>query len=106
MLSIQEVSAEQLAKLFHHYQDALAHGCAGHNNEDGSSWDRTPPNERKVMIAAARLTLLELSTAPAQRAQAANTMPSRARRSGDADVRYSTRSEIMGWRVRWRVRRA
>jgi hypothetical protein len=66
MLSIQEVSAEQLAKLFHHYQDALAHGCARHNNEDGSSWDRTPPNERKVMIAAARLTLLELSTAPAQ----------------------------------------
>ena len=66
MLSIQEVSAEQLAKLFHHYQGALAHGCAGHNNEDGSSWDRTPPNERKVMIAAARLTLLELSTAPPQ----------------------------------------
>jgi hypothetical protein len=66
MLSIQDVSAEQLAKLFHHYQDALAHDCAGHNNGDGSSWDRTPPNERKVMVAAARLTLLELSTAPAQ----------------------------------------
>jgi hypothetical protein len=43
MLSIQDVSAEQLAKLFHHYQDALAHDCAGHNNEDGSSWDRIPP---------------------------------------------------------------
>jgi len=55
-MSIQDVSAEQLAKLFHHYQEALAHEHAGH------SWDQTPQNERNLMVAAARLALLELAT--------------------------------------------
>ena len=61
MSTIQDCSAEQLAKLFHHYREALAHDCAS-NIRDNGSWDRTPANERKRMIAAARLTLLELST--------------------------------------------
>jgi hypothetical protein len=66
MWSIQDVSAEELAKLFHHYRGALAHGVDGHNGEDeASSWDRTPPGERKLMVAAARLALLELAATPA-----------------------------------------
>ncbi len=66
-MSIQDVSAEQLAKLFHHYREALAHDGEGHGSKEGSaSWDRTPQNERKLMVAAARLALLELATTPAQ----------------------------------------
>jgi hypothetical protein len=62
MASIQNVSAEELAKLFHHYQDALAHDfeCEGGGEAACSSWDRTPQDERKLMVAAARLALLEL----------------------------------------------
>lgn len=65
MSTIQEVSAEQLAKLFHHYHQALAHDCGSEGEPQPASWDRTSQNERKRMIAAARLTLLELSTTPA-----------------------------------------
>jgi hypothetical protein len=65
-MSIQDVSAEQLAKLVHHYRGPLAHDfdCAS-GNEASSSWDRAPQHERKLLVAAARLTLLELTTAPA-----------------------------------------
>jgi len=67
MSTIQDVCAEQLAKLFHHYQEALVHKCDGHEiKQEKSSWDRTPQDERKLMVAAARLTLLELATTPAQ----------------------------------------
>lgn len=67
MSTIQDCSAEQLAKLFHHYREALAHDCEGQRDKEGtSSWDRTPQQERKLMVAAARLALLELSTTPAQ----------------------------------------
>jgi len=67
---IQDVNAEELARIFHHYQEALAPNTASHATDtpeaDGaSSWERTPQNERKLMVAAARLTLLELSTTPA-----------------------------------------
>jgi len=66
MWSIQDVSAEELAKLFHHYRAALAHDFGSHGGETAAfSWDRTPQQERKLMVAAARLALLELATAPA-----------------------------------------
>ncbi|MGA7755487.1 MAG: hypothetical protein WCB05_21840 [Candidatus Sulfotelmatobacter sp.] len=66
MSTIQDVAAEDLARLFHHYRQALAHDCDSHENEQrSSSWERTPPTERKLMVAAARLALLELSTTPA-----------------------------------------
>lgn len=67
MWSIQDVSAEKLAQLFHHYRGALAHDFDCHNDEEAtSSWDRTPKSERKLMVAAARLALLELATAAPQ----------------------------------------
>jgi hypothetical protein len=67
MWSIQDVSAEELAKLFHHYRGALAHDfeCEG-EQQANSSWDRTPQGERKLMVAAARLALLELAAEQAQ----------------------------------------
>ncbi|MGA2102892.1 MAG: hypothetical protein ABSG34_17420 [Candidatus Sulfotelmatobacter sp.] len=68
MSTIQDVAAEDLARLFHHYRQALMHDSDPHENENeqrSSSWERTPPTERKLMVAAARLALLELSTTPA-----------------------------------------
>jgi hypothetical protein len=65
MWSIQDVSAEELAKLFHHYRGALAHDFDCQSDEEVlSSWDRTPQQERRLMVAAARLALLELAAAP------------------------------------------
>jgi hypothetical protein len=65
MSMIQDVSAEQLAKLFHYYQEGLEHDTGDHGREE-ESWQRISPDERKVMVAAARLTLLELAVPPAQ----------------------------------------
>jgi len=62
MSSILNVSAEELAKLFHHYHESLAHDFHGQaSQETDTSWEQAPQNERKLMIAAARLTLLELA---------------------------------------------
>ncbi|MBV8052765.1 MAG: hypothetical protein JOZ80_16380 [Acidobacteriaceae bacterium] len=60
-MSVQDISAEQLAKIFHHYTEALAHDYDCRGDEDkSSSWDRTPKNEKDLLLAAARLTLEEL----------------------------------------------
>jgi hypothetical protein len=78
---IQDVDAEQLARVFHHYQEALAHDCDSANVEASSAWERAPQNERRLLVAAARLTLLELA--------APSTSPSPARKyyakPGEAD---------------------
>jgi hypothetical protein len=67
MSTIQDCSAEQLAKIFHHYREALAHGSDGRGIKgEASSWDRATQNERKLMVAAARLALIELATTPAR----------------------------------------
>jgi hypothetical protein len=63
-MSIQEVSAEELAKLFHLYHQALAHGFDDRTTgRSGTSWEQTPQNERRRMIAAARLALIDLAAA-------------------------------------------
>jgi hypothetical protein len=68
MSSIQDVSAEQLATVFHRYLKALSHDGNGHGNGDGSSsWDPAPQDMRKLMLMAARLALIELATTPAER---------------------------------------
>jgi hypothetical protein len=61
-MSIQEVSPEQFARLFHHYQEALApdFGCADGSHPD--SWSEVPLGERRRMVTAARLALLELAS--------------------------------------------
>jgi hypothetical protein len=66
MSTIQDCSAEQLAKLFHHYREALGHDGEGLGVKQVSSWERTPQDERRRLVAAARLALLELATTPAQ----------------------------------------
>ena len=71
MSSIQDVSAEELANLVHHYQGALAgdFGCES-QEKTGASWDQTPQNQRKLMVTAARLALLELSAATQRKSDA------------------------------------
>ena len=65
MSTLHDVSAEQLAKLFHHYREALAQDfhCKG-SEEAAPAWDQTSDQERKLMVAAARLALLELAETP------------------------------------------
>lgn len=68
MWSIQDVSPEELAKLFHYYQGALAHDPGSQCGEDCASlWERSPEHEREVMVSAARLALMELAIQPATR---------------------------------------
>jgi hypothetical protein len=61
-MSIEEVSAEQLAELFHHYDQALR---ADHNHmskPDAEAWKQMPHQERSRLVAVARLALLELTS--------------------------------------------
>ena len=63
MSTFQDVSAEQLAKLFLHYREALAQDFNCKGSEDATpSWEQTSPEERRLMVAAARLALMELAT--------------------------------------------
>jgi hypothetical protein len=67
MTAIHNVSAENLAKVFHHYHEALAHDFHGHaSREVDPCWEQAPQEERKLMVAAARLTLLELAATSEQ----------------------------------------
>jgi hypothetical protein len=67
MSMIQDVTAEDLARLFHHYHHALAQDCVSREKDDESTpWESTPPSERRLMVAAARLALLELAATPAE----------------------------------------
>lgn len=65
-MSIQEVSPEQFAELFHHYHQALAadFGCSGTPNEE--PWEQMPQQEKSRLIAAARLAVLELAATGGQ----------------------------------------
>jgi len=60
LMSIQEVSAEQLAELFHHYHQALApdFGCPTPSTPE--LWDQVSQPEKNRMVAAARLAILEV----------------------------------------------
>jgi len=54
-MSIQEVSAERFAQLFHHYHQALGNDSGGTND----AWADLAPADKARMIAATRLALLE-----------------------------------------------
>jgi hypothetical protein len=59
-MSIQEVSAEQLAELLHHYQQALGPDFDCESKPDAEAWEQVSQPEKKRLVAAARLALLEL----------------------------------------------
>ena len=61
-MSMQEVSPEQLAELFHHYQLSLAPDFGGAGTRNNEQWERVPQQEKNRLVAAARLALMELSS--------------------------------------------
>ena len=61
-MSIQEVSAEQFAELFHRYHQALAHDSEGSTDRAPAPWNEVPEEERNRLVDAARLRLLEIET--------------------------------------------
>ena len=61
MTMFQEINPEQLARLLHHYHEALAPDAEKAANDNYPSWENTPHPERRRLIAAARLALLELA---------------------------------------------
>ena len=62
-MSIQEVSAEQLAELLHYYHQAIGpdFGCA--NQPNAAACEQVPQQEKSRLVAAARLALMELASA-------------------------------------------
>jgi hypothetical protein len=64
-MSIEEVSPERFAQLFHHYHQALAsepeHPCHLRTKDE---WERVPALEKNRLIAATRLALLEVEVVP------------------------------------------
>ena len=65
MVVIHEASAEQLAKLFHHYREALTRDVNPDSRAETLTWENTPRDERNLLIAAAELALLDLGQAEA-----------------------------------------
>jgi hypothetical protein len=65
-MSIQEVSAERLAEIFHHYHETLGpdFGCGSKAN---AAWEQLPRQEKSRLVAAARLALLELASSATER---------------------------------------
>jgi hypothetical protein len=61
-MSIQEVSAEQLAELFHHYHQALGPDFGVASTPNAEAWGQVSQQERSRLVAAARLALLELTS--------------------------------------------
>lgn len=66
-MSLHEVLPEQLARLFHHYHQALGPDSACDSKAEGEPWEQVPAQEKNRMIAAARLALLELGVSDQQR---------------------------------------
>jgi hypothetical protein len=61
VMSLQEISPEQLAELFHHYHQVLAPEFGDSSNGNNETWQFIPEQEKKRLITAARLALNELA---------------------------------------------
>ena len=66
---IHEVAPERLAELFHHYHQALTPEISGKGSEGQAAWKEVSPQEKKRLVAAARLALLELESITSDRAK-------------------------------------
>ncbi|HEY4904639.1 MAG TPA: hypothetical protein VIH89_14295 [Candidatus Sulfotelmatobacter sp.] len=69
-MSINEVSAEQLAELFHHYHQALGPDPGDTAEATLESWEQVSQQEKKRMVAAVRLAILEMASTAREREDA------------------------------------
>lgn len=67
LMSVQEVSAEELAALYHHYHQALGPDFGGTTAPSPQSWDELPQQEKARVVAATRLALLEIASTVKER---------------------------------------
>lgn len=64
-MSIEEVSAERFAQLFHHYHQVLGDESGNATRvRTCDAWANVPPSEKNRLIAACRLALLEVEVVP------------------------------------------
>jgi len=61
MQTLQDISAEELAKLFYIYRDTLASDFGFQSSEGCVSWEQIAPEHRNLMIATSRLVLHDLA---------------------------------------------
>ena len=61
-MTVDQISAEELAKLFHQYRRTLAPIFDCEEASYAAEWDATQPRERKLMIAIARLILSDFGS--------------------------------------------
>lgn len=61
-MSTQEIFVEQFARLFHHYQEALAPAVAESASAQPDHGNSESAHEHNRMVAAARLAILEMET--------------------------------------------
>ncbi len=59
-MSTQEVFVQQFARLFQHYREALS--PEAEQESASATLHAIPPDERRRLVAAARLAILELET--------------------------------------------
>ena len=59
-MSLQAVSPEQLAELFHHYHQALAPDFGRNSGANDENWQHISEQEKNRLITAAHLVLTEL----------------------------------------------
>lgn len=64
---VDDLRPEHLAEVFHHYHQTLTDDFEGDTAAPAESWDDLPQPERDRLIAAARLTLLELDSRTTRR---------------------------------------
>jgi hypothetical protein len=57
-MSTQEVFVQQFARLFHHYRETLSPEM----QQDSMTWNAIPTEERRRLVAAARLAIVDLET--------------------------------------------
>ena len=62
VMSVDQISAEEFAKLFHDYRRTLAPIFDCEEAAYTAEWDTAHPRERKLMIAIARLILSDLGS--------------------------------------------
>jgi len=61
-MAIQELSPEELAKIFFHYHEALGPDFGCSSDTQPHSWSEVSLQERGRMVAAARLALQEIGS--------------------------------------------